>query len=450
MSNKIYGIDLGTTNSLIGRGDELYSGLVPSIVNFNTKKAGVQNREIFTDSTIRSFKKDMSMGLEGKLSIAASSIVLQTLVDVIEDEKVENVVITVPAYFTDNNRQATKKAATDIGLNVVRIINEPTAAAIYYNKDKRTLTLVYDLGGGTFDISLIDNRLGPYEVVTTDGNKLGGDNLDIALRTNIMSTAGIAHHRLSDEHIQKLKLLAEEIKVKIQKTRQDVTVSMEEYAYTGCSKEYTLTVDTYKTIVRNVFRDTVKKTKRVIKKYIPIDQPYDFLLVGGSTRDPFLREWLIEELYKEPVPLTYDPDKAVALGAALAAKLLEEGKLDSMLADIISKPIGIGMLNGTVKQMIPKDARLPITETRPFVNVNEVKGLELSVYQGDSIMVEGCEFLGNMNYDYGRIMEPNKGIVNVTLTVSRDGTIELKAKHGRKKEESLILHRTAESDKIND
>lgn len=448
MAEKVYGIDLGTTNSLIGRGDILYSGLVPSTVNLLTGEVGENQKENFKEGVVRSFKRDMSMGLEGKTPIVASAKVLSELVKRVPEE-VKNIIITVPAYFTENNRQATKQAAVLANLNVIRIINEPTAAAINYSKNFKARTLVYDLGGGTFDISLIDSRMGKYDVVTTDGNKIGGDDLDYAIREALLGKAGIPVHRLKDEDIHKLKSMCEKAKHFICNNRADYTFDLKDLAYTDCDKNCTLTVEEYNIIMKNVFASTIKKTNRIIQQYLPDDSVYTFLLVGGSTRDPFLREWIIEETHKEPVELTYDPDKIVAEGAAYCAELAEKGKLDELILDIISSPIGIGLLNGTIKTMIPKNSKLPFSESKPFTNTNEVEALVVAVYQGDSRLVDNADYLGELKYEYGKIMPPHKGIINVTLTVNIDGLIEVKARQGRRKEETLLLDRKAYTERSN-
>lgn len=448
MSEKVYGIDLGTTNSLIGRGDILYSGLVPSTVNLITGEVGENQKENFKEGVTRSFKRDMSMGPEGKTPIVASSKVLIELTKRVHEE-VKNVIITVPAYFTDNNRQATKQAAQLANLNVVRIINEPTAAAINYSRNNKARTLVYDLGGGTFDISLIDSRMGRYDVVTTDGNKVGGDDLDYAIREALLGKAGIPVHRLKDEDIHRLKSMCEKAKHSICNTKEDYTFDLKCIAYTDCEDTCVLTVEEYKIIMKSVFSSTIKKTNRIIQQYLPDDSIYTFLLVGGSTRDPFLREWIEEETGKEPVELTYDPDKIVAQGAAYCAELAEKGMLDELILDIISSPIGIGLLNGTIKSMIPKNSKLPCSESKPFTNTNEVEALIVAVYQGDSRLVENADYLGELKYEYGKVMQPYKGIINVTLTVTIDGLIEVRARQGRRKEETLILDRKAYTERYN-
>ena len=220
---KIYGIDLGTTNSGIAYAGQMIGGLVPSIVDLGEKRAGEHLREKF--DTVRSFKVDISCGAEGKTSIAASSVVLRELVNQVyatTGETVEEVVVAVPAFFSDNQRQATRQAAELIGLTVRGLINEPTAAAIYYNKDLRKVAVIYDLGGGTFDVSVIDSRLGMYDIQATDGIILGGDDLDNNLRNFIVKRAKVKLHKLTSQDRLRLKQKCEQAKIQIQKERQDI------------------------------------------------------------------------------------------------------------------------------------------------------------------------------------------------------------------------------------
>lgn len=448
---KVYGIDLGTTNSLIGNGDKLYSKidpttgkekfLVASIANMQTKEAGNDLKNVYTDSIQRSFKCNMSMGPEGTLSIEASAYVLNELKTYVTDDDVEDVIITVPAYFTDNNRQAVRRAAEKCNLNVIRLINEPTAAATLHNRDKKALTLVYDLGGGTFDVSLVDNRMGYYEVVTTDGKSIGGDDLDRAIVEEVLNVANVSKHRMREGDRALLKDMCERAKIAIQKTGNDYIMSLSLFKHTGCNNTYTLTADRYKQLVLSVFSDTFKITDRIRREYIPEGELYDLILVGGSSRDPYITQLMFEKIDMIPEPITYNPDELVGRGAAYCAELAEQGKLDDMIADIVSSPIGIGMADMTVKHLILKDAHLPISEMRPFTNPEDSQQLLLSVYQGNSKLVANSQLLGEMKYDYGEVVEAGQGLVNVRLSVDRDGIISLSARHGRKKEQKIVLDR---------
>ena len=441
MSDKIYGIDLGTTNSLIGHGDELYSGLVASVVNLKDSTAGSKYKREYGSNIIRSFKINMSMGSEGQAPINASSIVLRELVSQVKDAKVENVVISVPAYFTDNERQATIKAAKLAGLNVAAIINEPTAAAIYYNKDVRGLSLVYDLGGGTFDVSLIDNRCGTYDVIATSGLTIGGDNLDIAIKQHVMKAAGILSHRLSNDEDSKLKCLCEDAKISIQKDRKDYTIDLSDFKDSKGSDSYTLTVDTYKQIMELTFKKTIRMTQQLIGESIVDGDPFDVIMVGGSTRCPYLREWVAEELDQEPVPVTYDPDRIVAQGACHYGIMLETGEASSKVQDVLSQSIGIVLDTGEVDRLIPAGTKLPAKETKMLYNPVESHYLDLEVCQGDNILASLNTSIGKISYDYGKFKEARKGSVKVTLEVSADGVITIRAKEPFKPEVAMSFDR---------
>jgi molecular chaperone DnaK (HSP70) len=441
---KIYGIDLGTTNSLIGYNDKLCSGLVPSIADTHNKIAGEKLRNDYTAE--RSFKINMSLGNEGLLSIASSALVLNELKRLAEEsgEKVEDVVISVPAYFSDNQRQATVKAANLAKLNVKALVNEPTAAAMYFNKNRKSLTLVYDLGGGTFDVSVIDSRLGTYDVQATDGLVIGGDNLDEAILKYIWRVSGFKPHRIAvgkaKEVKDKMKCLCEKVKLSLQRTGQSVFVDLSNYSEYCDNTELCVSVDTYKAIMKTVFAPTIAKTKQVIAEAITHMDVYDLLLVGGSTRDPFLQEWIADEIGKKPVEVSYDPDKIVAQGACLYAYLVETGEVEVAVSDV-TKALGIGMDDGTVKLIIQKNSKLPIEDFTIVTNPVDSTGIELKIYQGDSILAENNECIGEMMYDFNETIPAYKAHVKVTLSVNVDGIVTVKAKQSLKKEVVVKLKR---------
>ena len=430
----IYGIDLGTTNSLIGLGDEFLSEIVPSIVDLDTKVAGSSlNGSI---KATRSFKIDISMSVEGTKSVVASRYVLEELKRKAGGSCVKQVVISVPAYFSDNQRQATIKAANLAGLEVVSLINEPTAAAMYISKNHNALSLVYDLGGGTFDVSVIDSRFGNYDVQATDGKIIGGDNLDIAIMRYIMKEGKLAVHRLGKEKLNKLQLLARSVKEGISRNRKDVDVDLKEYGGT----QITVTVDTYISLMKMTFSDTITKTKRVIGESIPFGENFDLLLVGGSTKCPYLREWLAKELGQEPVPLTYDPDRVVAQGAALYAKLLENGEAEYMVSDVTNQ-LSIGLADGTVRTIIEKNSKIPIEETTFAVNNVTSDNLTVKFYQGESLLAENNECIGELVYNYGEVKEALCGEVIIGIAVESSGVITFSCKELMKKPVVVTLDR---------
>ena len=418
--DKIYGIDLGTTFSLIGYSDEYLSELTPSVADIQKRIAGEALRN--DDNATRSFKINISLGAEGSISIAASRLVLEELKRQ-AGEDVKKVVITVPAYFSDNQRQATVKAANLAGLEVVTLINEPTAAAIYLSKGKQALSVIYDLGGGTFDVSVIDSRFDNYDVQASDGCVVGGDNLDNAILRHLMKEADLKRHNLTQEEYNSLARLATKSKIRLQKAKGDIEVDLTPYG----RGIITLREEVYKELMKLTFADTILKTRRVIQQSIPSGEMYNIILVGGSTRCPYLREWLAEEFGQEPEPLTYDPDRVVAQGAAAYAHMLMTGEAEEIVSDV-TKALSIGMDDGSARHIISENSKVPIEETTFIYNNNKSQFLRVNLYQGNSLIAANNELIGTLVYDYGKIMEPTEGEVIVTVTVEHDGIIHFSCK----------------------
>ena len=413
----IYGIDLGITNSLIGLRDEYLSPLVPSVVDLDNKVAGESVKDKVDAD--RSFKVDMSMSIEGQPSIVDSSYVLKELRKIAGGSKVKDVVISVPAYFKDSQRQATKEAAKMAGLNVVSLINEPTAAALYISKTLKRLSVVYDLGGGTFDVSIIDSRFGNYDVQATDGLILGGDDFDRAIFRHVCKAGGVAVHHMNKRDIMKMTMQCTKWKIQMQKERHDFKIDLSEY---GGAPDFVFTENSYVAIMQLIFGETITKTKNVINEAIPYGEQYDIVLVGGSTRCPYLREMIAREIGKEPLPLTYDPDRVVAQGAAMYAEMVKSGDAEALLSDVTCA-LSIGLSDGTVRTIIPNNSKVPVTDsTMAYNNVASDK-LQLDIYQGDSILASQNEHIGRVVYDYGRVMEAYDGCVEVTMSVDASGVI---------------------------
>lgn len=435
MSNKIYGIDLGTTNSLIGYSDEFLSSMIPSIVNLETRETGESQRN--NPKAIRSFKVNMSMAVEGQRSITGSRYVLEELKRQVK-EKVKDVVISVPAYFKDNQRQATIKAAELAGLNVVALINEPTAAAMYVSKRLSQLTVVFDLGGGTFDVSVIDSRFGNYDVQASDGLIVGGDNFDNAIFKHICKSADIKVHHLAMEQLQALRNLSTKIKIRMQKERKDLTVDLKDFGGT----EFVFKEFAYKSLMKMVFAETIQKAKDVIAEAIPTEDSFDIVLVGGSTRCPYLREWIEEELGQKTVELFYDPDRVVAQGAAMYAHLIETGEADILVSDVTTA-LSIGLSDGTVRVVIPKNSKLPISNSTMVYNNVDSDILRVSIYQGDSMLAANNECIGTVEYDYGEVKAAMEGNVFIDMSVDKSGVITFSCKELLKEPKIVTLTRDA-------
>ena len=438
----LLGIDLGTTNSLVAIYDpakqesiELCE-LVPSVVNFETKTAGKAEKErLLSDNNapiLGSFKVDMSLDASGRISREASALVLKELTKYTQGKPC---VISVPAYFTDSQRKATLESAKEAGLSVPYLINEPTAAALYYNRDKKSVTAIYDLGGGTFDISIVDSRHGMYDVLATDGMMLGGDDLNMAIRDKIFSECRVKRHKLNDSIERQFIEIAEKIKLTVQKESY-AKLDFPEYKDVFEKTTFILNEESYMKLVDAVFKITIVLTHTIIKKagYKPDD--IKLILVGGSTRDPYLIKLISQTM--RPEPLTYDPDRIVAQGAAYYAYLVHQGQNKSTVSDV-TKAIGIELEGNEMEFIIRPNSKLPIIESCMVRNSKDTDILRINVRQGNSSIASQNDLIGTMHYKYSEEKKKNEGLVTVKIAVEVDGTIDLKVKEPMKKEESITL-----------
>lgn len=431
--SKIYGIDLGTTNSLLGLGDKLLTGLVPSVVDLQTGKAG--KGEFENMNAERSFKVDISLFKEGERSVAASACVLRQLVTE-SGQNVKDVVISVPAYFSDNQRQATMKAAELAGLHVAGLINEPTAAAIYASQKRKALSLVFDLGGGTFDVTVVDSRLGDYDVQATDGCILGGDNFDSNIRSWLIKEANLKMFHYPAEETTRLKWVCCQAKLQLQKTKADVEIDCSRWG----AGTAVLTVDKYIELMKHTFSPAILKAKLVRAEAIPEGEPCDIILVGGSTRCPYLQQWVAEEMGQQPVEMFYDPDKIVALGACLYAQMVADGTAIVNVSDV-TKALSLALSDGTCKTLIQHNSKVPAEDTTIVYNSTDANQLSLLLCQGDSLLWKNNEVIGRLTYDYGRRVTAGEGEVIVGVRVDANGAIHFSCKELGKKSIQVTLDR---------
>lgn len=441
MSNKIYGIDLGTTNSLVAYGDKLLTGLVASVADVKNRKAGNSLRRNFDYTLSRSFKTSISLGDEGIEPVEASALVLQELVDEVKKntgETMRDVVISVPAAFNSNERTATVKAANKIGLNVVSLVSEPTAAALQYNRGKRGLTVVYDLGGGTFDVSVIDNRSGYYTVKGTDGCKLGGADLDNELQKFIRIKSGMAKHRVKMSDLSLIVGICEDAKIEIQKTRKDVEIDMSHFEYCGSKPTVTLTVEEYAKIEGMVFNRTLTMMKDIINSCICEGEDYKIVMVGGSTRCPFLRK-LAEISLEHPIEeVTYNPDTIVAEGAGYFAKLKETNSVEEMIQEI-TKGFGVQMEDGRIRPIIPPNSKIPTKGILRVKNSIDATSMSLRIYQGNDILPQYNSYVGTMEFKYKKPMLADEGEVFVRLVIDDNGILQVIAREPLQEEQKVTL-----------
>lgn len=418
-----YGIDLGTTNSLIGNGENLFTGLVSSSVNIATGQQVDRNQ--FGEDIVSSYKVNMSTGKEGQLSIKASSIILKDLVNKANMKTgswSKDVVISVPAKFSSTQRSAVAEAAKIAGLNLKGLINEPTAAALYVCREMKDLVIVYDLGGGTFDISVLDSRIGLYTVVASDGRILAGDDFDEALMDGAIKERNIKIRLRSEKNMSHFKTLMRNAKETLQLQRCTQYVDMSMF---GESKPYELTVDTYVETMKNVFRETIDLTEYVLRGNVPECEKPKIVFVGGSTACPYLRDWVSKSLGLEVYGCDINPDLLVAKGVALYAEMLEQGKVEELVEDV-TRRLCIEDKSGRAKTIIEKNSIIPIKSSIQVTNNKKSRYLELRLYQGDCLLASENEYIGTLVYDYGCEMEAGEGYIEVEVKVDRNGIVTLK------------------------
>jgi molecular chaperone DnaK (HSP70) len=419
----ICGIDLGTTNSLIGHGDTLYTGLVSSSVNIATKSQ--VDRDVVSKDIVSSYKVNMTTGSTGKLPIACSSIILRDLVNKASQRSgqyIEDIVVSVPAKFSHTQRKAVWEAAEQAGLTMHGLINEPTAAAIYVCKDIKDLVVVYDLGGGTFDVTILDSRVGKYFVVATDGDgHLAGDNFDRALANQALNDCKVKMRFRSQDNVKVLTSKIRIAKETFQKTGLTQYIDMSDFGING---EWELTRDIYLDNMMTTFMPTIKLTKQIVQTNLMQSEKPKLVFVGGSTACPFLRQWVKDETGLDEIPCDTQPDLIVAKGVALYAEMLENGTAEAEVEDV-TKCLCIENDLGMAEVIIEKNTIIPVTEVMTFSNTTDTQFLNVNLYQGDSILCAENDYIGTLVYDYGEVRPAHTGLVEVEVTVDRNGRISL-------------------------
>lgn len=418
----ICGIDLGTTNSLIGHGEELYTGLVSSSVDVQNKCQ--VNRDVVSPDIVSSYKVNMTTGSSGKLPIACSSIILRDLVNkasMRSGKLIEDIVVSVPAKFSHTQRQAVWEAAEKAGLTIHGLINEPTAAAIYVCRDMKDLVVVYDLGGGTFDVTILDSRVGNYFVVATDGDgHLAGDNFDLALREKALTDCKIKMRFRTEEG---LKQLTSKIRLAKESFQRNGLTQYVDMGMVG-GTEWAMTKDIYLSIMKEVFATTVRLTNQIVRVNLLDSETPKIVFVGGSTACPYLRQWVMEETGLEEVECDIMPDLIVAKGVSLYAEMLENGTAEKEVDDV-TKCLCIENNLGMAEVIIEKNTVIPVTEVKTFDNTKDSRYLNINLYQGDSLMCKENDYIGTLIYDFGEVRTVGTGIVEVEITVDRNGRIHL-------------------------
>lgn len=423
----IYGIDLGTTNSLIGYGDTLFTDTVSSNVDIENKKQVA--RDVIGDNIISSYKTNMTIAETGDIPRMCSSIILKTLVNHANiatgnNNEKQDVVISVPAYFSTSQREAVIKAGEMAGLNVRSLINEPTAASLFVCKDYRDLIVVYDLGGGTFDVSIVDSRTGSYVVVATDGIDIGGDDFDNKLVDFVLEKMGIPMRLQNKQLKARLKSACRLAKELMQKLKIDIELLAEEY---GGKSNVTITIDDYKRIMQEVFGPTVETLLKVVSSNLSYTEKPKLIFVGGSTSCPFLREMVSEAAGLDIIESDVKPDLIVAKGVALFASMLENGTAREQVQDV-TKRLVIRLDDNSCLEMLEENTNIPAANSQIVSNSGTSDKLRLTLYQGSDIMADKNAKIGELVYNFGREVPAGDGLVEVRVEVGYNGVIKIKAK----------------------